>query len=86
MPHGGLDINAHGEYIYFVLTVSTRTKVKRKEQMKGARQAKTYTLRMPEEVRLWAVERAQMNDRSMNGEIVAILKALMNGDKREQAA
>ena len=54
--------------------------------MKGARQAKTYTLRMPEEVRLWAVERAQQNDRSMNGEIVAILKALMNGDRRDQAA
>ena len=54
--------------------------------MKGARQAKTYTLRMPEEVRLWAVERAKQNDRSMNGEIVAILKALMTGDRRDKAA
>jgi plasmid stability protein len=48
-------------------------------------QDKRTQTRMPAEVHQWLAERAKTNDRSMNAELVRILKEAMDGTA-EQAA
>lgn len=39
-------------------------------------------VRMPTEVKDWLASRANENDRSMNSEVIAILKSMMRGQSR----
>jgi hypothetical protein len=41
---------------------------------------KPFGLRLPPEVKNWLAARAAGNERSMNAEIISILKALMNAE------
>lgn len=51
-----------------------------------------FQLRLPEDVRSWLESDAERNDRSMNGQVVAILRERMNrqadeaGDRKLAAA
>jgi plasmid stability protein len=38
------------------------------------RQRSTYTLRLDDELKSWLAERAKKNDRSMNAEVVSLLR------------
>ncbi len=52
--------------------------------MKGARQIMPYSLRMPVEIREWLEGKADDNARSLNGEILTILKEKKKEEEREQ--
>lgn len=43
-----------------------------------------FGLRMPKDLRDWVRERARRNDRSMNGEIIAILREKRDADAAKQ--
>lgn len=43
-------------------------------------------LRMPEDTHKWITQRANQNDRSMNAEIVRILKAEQQREEQQKAA
>ncbi len=54
--------------------------------MKGARQIMPFSLRMTKEMREWFEARAEENGRSMNAEILMILKGVMSDTESKQAA
>ena len=44
------------------------------------------SLRMPTDMKAWLAERADENGRSENGEILFILKSVLQADQRQQTA
>ena len=46
---------------------------------------KQTQLRMPDDIHQWVTERAKQNDRSMNAELVRILKEVKNGTAEKAA-
>lgn len=44
-----------------------------------------FGLRMPKDLRDWVKKRAWRNDRSMNGEIIAILREKRDEEQKKQA-
>lgn len=43
-------------------------------------------IRLPEELKVWLATRADENDRSLNGEILAMMKATKKADAQQPAA
>ena len=54
--------------------------------MKGARQIMPFPLRLTKEMREWFEVRAEENGRSMNAEIIMILRGVMRDAESKQAA
>ncbi|CAN7438166.1 Arc family DNA-binding protein [Neorhizobium sp. LjRoot104] len=43
-------------------------------------------IRLPEELKQWLASRAENNDRSLNGEILSMMKAAQRAEAQKQAA
>ena len=43
-------------------------------------------IRLPQELKKWLAGRAEENDRSLNGEILAMMKAKQRAETQQQAA
>lgn len=84
MPHGALDLNAHSEYAYFVLTKSTRIG----GYMQVSRDTKPTSLRFIGEIREFFKKEAGLHGRSFNSEVMQALKHEMEYriEKQKQAA
>lgn len=42
-------------------------------------------IRLPEELKKWLASRAEDNDRSLNGEILAMMKSVQRAEKQQAA-
>lgn len=80
MPHCALDINAHREYLFIVLTKST----KKGFVMIVARDIKPKTMRFPKDIQDFFLQEAAENGRSFNSEVMQALKEKMDERKSKK--